>query len=207
MPDEFLNFLEIQLSTAWRRTLTDFASFCAPSAGDTTLDIGCGPGLLPALFAGRGCQSIGADIDFRLLQAKLGPQLCQADAYKLPFPQDSFDMLTSTNVLFLLDKPVLALREWARTLKEGGVLCILNPSERLSAESARQTADERRLGGTAKDSLLNWAHNAETHFRWNERETTEMLESAGLILTESILTVGPGFARFCKARKPGNENL
>jgi len=199
----FSNFLEVQTRTAWGRILAEFADFCAPAPASLSLDIGCGPGLLPAILAGRGCTSLGVDLDEKLLQAKLSPGLCQADASCLPFPAEGFDLVTSTNVLFLLDDPVGALAEWRRILKKGGTICLLNPSHLLSVGAATLVAESRHLEGPARESLLGWARNAEAHARWTEMETGDLVSAAGLQLAESILRVGPGFARLSRARKPG----
>lgn len=197
---DFSNFLEVQTKTAWGRTLAEFASFCDPRPDAVILDIGCGPGLLPALFTQRGCRSFGVDYDFRLLVSRLASSLAQADAFHLPFPAASFDVVTATNLLFLLDDPFPALNEWRRVLVPSGEVCLLNPSENLSVVVARQLADDRELAGAARDSLLNWANNAEIHNRWTEAELRDLLTEAGFCLEESRLRVGPGFARFTRAK-------
>ena len=205
MPD-FSNFLDVQTKTAWGRTLTDFASFCAPKPTSLILDIGCGPGLLPAIFARDGHTTFGIDFDFPLLNSSLSPNLTQADATKLPFPPSTlrpgsgqaFNLVTATNVLFLLPDPLLALKEWRRVIAPNGQLCLLNPSENMSIAAATRLADERGLDGTARQSLLNWAHNAESYARWTETETRDLLTQAGFRLEESVLRVGPGFARFSR---------
>ncbi len=197
---DFSNFLDVQTRTAWGRTLAEFASFCAPGPASLILDIGCGPGLLPAIFAREGHTVFGIDTDFSLLSSSLSCNLIQAEALKLPFRSSTFDSVTATNVLFLLDDPLPALREWKRVLAPNGELCLLNPSETLSVSAASRLVAERRLDGTARDSLLNWARNAESHFRWTEAETRDLLSQAGLWLEESVLRVGSGFARFARAR-------
>jgi ubiquinone/menaquinone biosynthesis C-methylase UbiE len=197
---DFSNFLDVQTKTAWGRTLAEFASFCNPRPASVILDVGCGPGLLPALFSDRGCKVFGVDFDLGLLTSRLVPSLTQADAFALPFKPSTFNLVTATNLLFLLDDPLRALHEWKRVLEPGGELCLLNPSEKLSIPVARRLADERELDGTARESLLNWAHNAETHFRWTESETAELLSRTGFRMEESTLRVGPGFARFARAR-------
>jgi ubiquinone/menaquinone biosynthesis C-methylase UbiE len=196
---DFSNFLDVQTKTAWGRTLAEFASFCNPGPATIILDVGCGPGLLPALLAERGCKSYGVDFDFSLLSSGIIPTLAQAEALSLPFQSATFNLVTATNLLFLLDDPVRALREWKRVLAPGGALCLLNPSENLSVPAASRLADERRLEGTARESLLNWAQNAETHSRWTEDETRELISRAGFRLEDSVLKVGPGFARFARA--------
>ena len=197
---DFSNFLEVQTKTGWGRTLAEFAAFCAPRSASVVLDVGCGPGLLPALFTQRGCRSFGVDHDFELLASDLIPSLVQADALRLPFQSAAFNLVTATNLLFLLEDPDRALNEWRRILAPDGELCLLNPSENLSLAAARRLADERGLAGTARESLLNWAHNAESHFRWTEDETGDLLTQAGFRLDVSVLRVGLGFARFARAR-------
>jgi len=215
--NDFSNFIDVQTKTAWGRTLSEFASFCAPSIGSpvpaalaragrrlqpasVTLDIGCGPGLLPGIFARQGHTAFGIDSDFSLLSSFLSPNLAQADAFHLPFEHSTFDLVTATNVLFLLPDPLLALREWSRLLAPDGDLCLLNPSENLNIPAARQLADQRGLASTARSSLLNWAKNAESHFRWTEAEMRDLLSQAGLQFAESALRVGSGFARFVRSR-------
>jgi len=198
--DDFSSFLDVQTKTAWGRTLAEFASFCDPKPASFILDIGCGPGLLPALFARAGHTAFGIDNDFSLLSASLTSNLIQADAQSLPFTLSTFGMVTATNVLFLLDDPLLALRAWAHLLLPKGELCLLNPSENLNIAAATRMADSRGLEGPARESLLFWAHNAETYFCWTESETRELLFQAGLRLEESTLRVGPGFARFVRAK-------
>lgn len=200
MPD-FSNFLDVQTKTAWGRTLGEFASFCAPQPASVILDIGCGPGLLPAIFAREGHKAFGIELDFGLLSSSLSTNLTQADALFPPFNSQVFNLITSTNVLFLLDDPLTALRTWTRLLTSDGELCLLNPSENLSVSAATQLADSRGLDGAARDSLLGWARNAETHLRWTKAETGELLSQAGLQVIESVLRVGPGFARFTRASR------
>ena len=197
---DFSNFLDVQTNTAWGRTLAEFASFCDPEPVSRILDIGCGPGLLPGLFAYRGFKSFGVDYDFALLSSGKVSSLSQADAFTLPFPTSTFNLVTATNILFLFDDPLAALREWTRILTLGGELCLLNPSENLSVSAAKQLADYRGLDGTARASLLNWAHLAESHFHWTEDETRNLLSQAGLRFEESVLKVGPGFARFVRVK-------
>ncbi|MGB7873143.1 MAG: class I SAM-dependent methyltransferase [Anaerolineales bacterium] len=197
---DFSNFLDVQTKTAWGRTLAEFASFCDPEPASLILDIGCGPGLLPVIFAREGHTAFGIDADFSLLSSTFAPNLIQADALDLPFQPSTFKPITATNVLFLLDDPLIALQEWARVLAPDGELCLLNPSENLSVSAATRLADERGLDGTARESLLNWAQNAEHNFRWTEDETRDLLSRAGLRLEESVLRVGPGFARFVRAK-------
>jgi ubiquinone/menaquinone biosynthesis C-methylase UbiE len=198
----FSNFLEIQTQTAWGRTLAEFAAFCDARPVSVILDIGTGPGLLPSIFAASGHRAFGIDLDFSLLSSHLFPDLAQADAGQLPFKPSTFNLITSANLLFLLNKPVETLLHWRALLKPGGQVCLLNPSERISTEAVTRLADQRSLDGTARQSLLNWARNAEAHARWTEVETESLFAAAGFRLTETSLKVGPGFARLSRGVIP-----
>lgn len=196
-----MSFLEVQTRTAWGRTLAGFAQWCAPQPGWITLDVGSGPGLLPALLTGQGCRSFGCDLDSATLRSRLSSSLVQADACWLPFPSGTFDLLTATNVLFLLPDALTALHEMARLLRPGGVLACLNPSERMSVSTATALADERDLQGLDRRSLLDWAQRAEAHHRWNEAQTVNLFAEAGFSVREMTLKIGPGLARWVKGVK------
>lgn len=190
-------WLEIQTETGWGETLRRFASWCRPQPGWWTLDVGCGPGLLPALFAGQGCRAFGVDL---LVEMPLSPNLAQADAYFLPFSSKSFHLVTASNLLFLLESPLLALHEMRRVLRADGQLCLLNPSERMSQEAALSLAVQHGLNGLERESLLDWAQRAEAGPRWDEPALARLLREVGMQLVETTLWIGPGLARLCRAQ-------
>ncbi len=159
-------FLTLQTETAWGRMLASFARWCAPPPGSRCLDVGCGPGLLPALLAQDGHQAIGADLDPAMFQPQpLHPNVLVADVLALPFPTASFELITASNVLFLLPDPAAALAALARRLAVGGQICLLNPSEKMSITAATALADENNLAGLARETLLNYAGRAERYQR------------------------------------------
>ncbi len=193
-------FLELQTNTGWGSALARFAEWIAPQAGWLTLDIGCGPGLLPALFAQLRCQAVGVDIDSQMFSPEsLHDDVAVADTLLLPFPEKKFDLVTASNILFLLPNPQHALQEMGRVLHRQGQMVVLNPSENLNVQRAASFASARNLNGLARDSLLNWAARAESNFRWSEEDLHTLFDSVGMCLVETITAVGPGFARFARA--------
>lgn len=194
-------FLEVQTQTGWGRTLFGFAKWCDPQPEWRSLDIGCGPGLLPAIFSNLGCRAMGVDIDLQMFKpVPLHPILAAADIMRLPFAPQSFDLITATNLLFLLHQPVQALIEMKRLTRPGGKIALLNPSERLNLHAAMTFAGEQKLDGLAKTTLLNWAQRAEENQCWNEDQTKGLFAEAGLRYEECILKVGPGFGRYSSGR-------
>jgi len=194
-------FIELQTQTGWGRTLAGFASWCQVQPGWRVLDVGCGPGLLPALFARQGCMAIGLDLEADMfLPQPLHPQVLVAQAEGLPFPGGVFDLVTASNVLFLMADPRPVLDEMRRVARSGGMLALLNPSEQLDQEAAAALAETKALQGLARQSLLNWAQRAEVNHRWTETEINALLMSSGIQPVENSLKVGPGFARFTRGR-------
>lgn len=196
-----MSFFEIQTRTGWGRALQSFAEWCRPEPGWLTLDVGCGPGLLPALFAQRGCRALGVELDRGSLAQRLHPTLVQATAMYLPFRSEAFHLVTASNLLFFLPDPEHALCEMARLARADGWVSLLNPSEKMSVAAATALTEQRGLSGLDRDSLIDWAMRAEVHPRWSEADLVSLFAGAGLILHETALKIGPGLARFARARR------
>jgi ubiquinone/menaquinone biosynthesis C-methylase UbiE len=94
------------------------------------LDIGCGPGFFSVLLAQMGYEVTAVDYTENMLQeAKkhaafygVDVNFCRMDAQKLEFADASFDFVVSRNVLWNLEEPKQAYKEWFRVLKKGGSL-------------------------------------------------------------------------------------
>lgn len=95
------------------------------------LDVGCGTGTLLAL-AGRQCpgvEGVGIDLSARMLgiaREKLPARidLVQADAAKIPFPPDAFDVVVSASAFHYWPEPQRVLGEIKRVLRPGGKLVV-----------------------------------------------------------------------------------
>lgn len=190
-------FLELQTQTGWGRTLYGFAKWVVPQPDWSTLDVGCGPGLLAAILSRFGCKAVGVDFDLEMFHpSPLHPIVVAADVMALPFPSQTFDLVTATNLLFLLPQPIPAMIEMKRLLRHGGRVAMLNPSENLTEQTALAFANEKGLEGVARESLLNWARRAEDNRRWTEDDTQALYANAGMECVACSLKVGPGFGRF-----------
>lgn len=107
-------------------------------SGDQVLDIGVGPGFLAAEMAaevGPGGQVCGIDpsdsmlaiAQTRALPAGGSPlELKHGDANHLPYPDASFDVATSTQVLEYVPDLAGALAEIRRVLRPGGRALVLD---------------------------------------------------------------------------------
>ena len=192
-------FLELQTLTGWGRMLDSFARWCAPEPSQRVLDIGTGPGLLPAIFARHGAQAIGIELDPDMLAGPLHPDLVLGDAAALPFQVGSFDLVTASNVLFLAEDPLLLLAEMSRV--SANRVYLLNPSEYMTMDAATALADKNSLSGLARETLINLARRAESHCRWSEQELEKLFSQVGLELTNSTLRMGEGLIRYACGQK------
>jgi len=199
-------FAAVQATTGWGRVLETFAEFCRVEAGRRVLDVGCGPGGLARHFAARACRTVGLDRDHSMvvLAAAAGGngfRSTRGDAQHLPFAGQSFDLVTATNVIFLIDEPQAGVAEMARVVRRGGRLAMLNPSERMSTDAAARLADERGLTGIERTSLLGWARAAEERHRFSEEETGRLIEGAGCRILHQTTRIGTGLARLTLAER------
>ncbi len=100
--------------------------------GERVLDVGCGTGAQLAFFQDGGCDVNGIDRSLAMLRAaklKLGAgaMLSNCDAIRLPYTDDSFDLVVSSLFLHQLNSSMQssALGEMMRVLKpEGQILLI-----------------------------------------------------------------------------------
>lgn len=78
---------------------------------------------------------VASDFDQRVLASVThrelppGVELLQLDGATLPFVDNSFDRLIATHVLEHIPSPHIAVEEWVRVLKPGGVLSIILPCD------------------------------------------------------------------------------
>ena len=120
----------------WRTALTFGPVLSRPNA--RVLDLCCGTGDMAFALRreGPGAHIVGADFSHAMLKlasVKSGNnkavQWIEADALELPFPDQSFDLVTSAFGFRNLADYDAGLREIWRVLKSGGVVGILEFSE------------------------------------------------------------------------------
>jgi len=121
---------------------------------DRVLDVGCGTGELTRVLA-EECpgEVVGVDADPGLL-AVAGEHVpvVAGDATRLPFPDDSFDLVTCQALLINLPDPAAAVREFARVSRDR--VAAVEPDN--GAVSVESTVDaEARLEGRAREAYLD----------------------------------------------------
>ena len=133
---DFLNDLQsFGLHRQWKRRVATLAQV---KTGARALDLCCGTGDIAFALARRGAETIGLDFSAEMLgiagnrQEKIpqsairNPQFLQGDAQQLPFPENSFDVVTVGYGLRNLASWERGLDEMFRVAKPGARLIVLD---------------------------------------------------------------------------------
>ncbi|MBP1152821.1 SAM-dependent methyltransferase [Methylocaldum sp. RMAD-M] len=101
------------------------------------LDVGCGNGYFLQIAKLIGRHVTGIDVDSAAVEnaKKLGVDAFEGSLYRMPFENDSFDVVTMNHVIEHLHDPLAALGEIRRILKPGGMLWIGTPNLNSAAHS------------------------------------------------------------------------
>lgn len=193
----------------------------APAAGERVLDIGAGPGFLCAELAQElgptgavvGLEPSAAMRELatrRVLPPGSAPvEHVDGDATALPFPDASFDAVTSTQVYEYVEDMATALAEARRVLRPGGRLFVLDTDWDSLVWHSSEPERMRRV-------LAAWdEHLADPHL---PRRLPRLLREASFSLREAhvlpLLTVGwdeksfaAGVIGFVSAFVPGRGGV
>ena len=135
--------------------------------GGRVLEVGVGTGISLPQYPPH-VRIFGTDISEAMLRkarqrvAELGLKnvegLAVMDAEKLEFPDDSFDVVMAQYVVTAVPNPEVALDEFARVIKPGGEIILVN---HLGAEQGLRAVFERWFAPLAR--RLGWR----PEFRWD----------------------------------------
>ncbi|MEI8027440.1 MAG: bifunctional 2-polyprenyl-6-hydroxyphenol methylase/3-demethylubiquinol 3-O-methyltransferase UbiG [Pseudomonadota bacterium] len=116
---------ETRVKLPW--VLSKLKSLDFSPAKTAILDVGCGAGFLANPLASEGFQVTGIDMSddslsvARRFDSTKSVNYLQADAYSLPFADQTFDVVTAMDFLEHVEDPSSIIREFSRVLKPGGV--------------------------------------------------------------------------------------
>jgi len=111
----------------WKRTLIALAQV---QPGERALDLACGTGDIAFAAAAKGARVVGLDLTHRMLQLAAqksrAAEFVTGDMTSLPFPSQTFDLVTTGYGLRNVPDLNLAIDEIARVLRPGGRLLSLD---------------------------------------------------------------------------------
>lgn len=145
-----------------RRALRTLVRLLDVKPGESLLDVGTGPAILLAELAQSAdppAHAVGVDPSREMLS--LAPELPDgwrlqvADATELPFPNESFDLVTASYLLHLLEAEQRrrALAELHRVLRVGGRLGVITVAPPRGAIASLLTAPIRVAAQRSKGSM------------------------------------------------------
>jgi SAM-dependent methyltransferase len=173
-----------------------FADAAGVTAGQTALDVGCGPGALTNVLVERlGAGEVaGVDPSAPFVEAahRRFPtvDISQASAEELPFDDDVFDNALAELVVHFMTDPVAGLREMTRVTKTGGTIaaCVWDYGGDTGALSPFWKAARIVSPGVDDESGLAGVR---------EGQLAQLFEQAGLRdIRSTKLTVSVEFASF-----------
>ena len=124
-------------------------------AGQRVLDVGCGDGAFACTLARRGADVVGVDPDPEMIKVarhraeEVAGRAAFAEGHveRLPFPDDSFDVVVAVTVLCFVGDARAAISEMVRVLRPNGRL-VLGDLGRWSAWAAVRVIAGRRGSAT-----------------------------------------------------------
>ena len=174
----------------------DFLTEILPKPPIKILEVGCGTAFVSLYFAKRGYQATCLDINsFILKVAKenftnegIRGQFIKGDAEKLPFPKNTFDVVTSFGLLEHFEDPTQAISEMVRVLKPGGLFFADIVPNRFSCQTlgnifnALATFSFWVLKGKPNIGIVKAMNNFRPHYFENSiswQKYKKIIEKAG----------------------------
>lgn len=126
-----------------------FNTIAGPKPGERVLDAGCGTGRLCLELAELGLIVLGVDISGKMLDEARRKtagyprvDLIQADINRIPFPSQTFDLVTAFTVLEFSAHQETAVRELWRLVRPKGrlVIAVLNAYSPWAVHRRRRAA-------------------------------------------------------------------
>ena len=180
---------------------------------DVLLEVGCGGGAFLRDALESGCRAAAIDHSPEMVRlareqnaqaiAEGRLEVLEADAQRLPFPDEMFTCATMTGVLGFLPDPIAALAEVRRVLADGGRIALLGADPAWRGTPAAPEPMASRLRFYEDDDLVRMAQDAAfTDVRVERRSLYEPAQEVG-IPDEYLPFFDEGDAPFLVARKPG----
>jgi SAM-dependent methyltransferase len=151
------------------------------------LDLGAGAGIVEQMnFRGKVAKMCGVDLDPRVQENQMLDEGKLADAERIPYDDNSFDVVFSDNVLEHLECPDNVFKEVNRVLKPGGIYLFKTPNKwhyvptiyRITPHKFHQYINRKR-GRDSDDTFP-------THYKANSKSDVIALANRNNFIVEFI---------------------
>jgi ubiquinone/menaquinone biosynthesis C-methylase UbiE len=158
-------FLTDATSNFWSYPIFDYASlyrmkmiseFLGDVKGKRAIDVGCGNGSISLLLWLLGVEVHSMDLSYKALQvnrslrylnkrsATYDPNLCHSDAMKLPYQDETFDIVCCLEALEFVKDDIPAIQEIERVAKKDAVVILFIPYDPRVTETQESFGYYRR---------------------------------------------------------------
>ncbi|WP_257009996.1 class I SAM-dependent methyltransferase [Evansella halocellulosilytica] len=188
--DEKVKFFDQMAMSSWLSAIHEhFLDQLGTWEDKQVLDVGCGTGRLLMKGTTKSTDVVGIDLSKNMIKhaeqlftRSVNPRSFSfqvADAEKLPFHEQSFDIVCSTCVVFLIPDPEKVVKEMFRVLKPSGCLGLINPSSKLNVRVAEQYVQMWNLQDIEADALIQWGRISERRHTFHMNEFEQLLKNCG----------------------------
>ena len=175
---------------SWYRNMLEqwVAPILTPNA--KVLEVGCASGDFSRALAERNMKVSAVDRSAQMLaKARQTPspvRFHQADATRLPFPDQHFDIVLAASLLNVVDSPRAVLAEMRRVCRDGGTVSVLVPKLSFSDADAKHYLEAEQLTGFSSAAFTTWHRLAR---KMNADVLRGYLEDCGMakIATHNLL--------------------
>lgn len=123
------------------------------------LDAGCGPGLYSIFFGQKGHKVIGVDLDNKKIETArkisealgINTEFLTASILRLPFENESFDIVICSDVIEHIKEDKKALLELNRVLKGKGILILTTTGNNRFTKQYQKKFGHERPGYNKRD--------------------------------------------------------
>lgn len=173
-------FQKISQLDWYSQTLKDWATTHLDDEHRQVLDVGCATGYLTEYLYTKNYFVAGVDQSAKMIESarKKNTQIDYrvADACRLPYEDESFDVVLSASLINIVSDPAVLIEELSRVGKKDGWIMFLFPVVDFTDDDMAHTRERLGLSGFSAAALSAWYRLAP---KMSTQEVVQQLNRAG----------------------------